>query len=939
MLKQIDKHIEQTNEALAWAHEFGKEGFQTREFKDYRRRLNKIRRALDGKCSAAAYGESQVGKSYLMSSLLSSPDHPFVIANNGRNYSFIDELNPSGGNNTQVESTGVITRFTVADKPSAFADMVKIENLSVVDIILLLTDSYYNDIKIDPANVLLKDQINNRLDALAGRWQNKPRTQAVVTDDDVYDIMDYLSEVIGSPAANIVQSGFARTVAAFIENVPSESWAEVFGLLWNDNAELTRLFNTLINAYRLINFTQKVYVPFDAVLRKKGTLLKINWLDSVCGCDVDYGDEVTVTDVYDAGGNLLARDFDKGQLSALVAELTFELPADVTADRPFLRDMDLLDFPGARSREKFQEKEISKVLPQMLRRGKVAYLFNKYSRQLKISCVLFCHHNSQKSEATLGDTVTSWLEENIGATAEERSRMLADTNGVSPFMMVATKFNIDLELTKNDTPADPSTLDKHWSRFDTVIPEIFKAKSWLGEWTRPTAGSQAAPFRSIYPLRDFYWSSKNRIFDGYSEGETKSAEKTEHHYDEYPNYLSCLRKSFMNNTFVKRHFDDPAATWQGCATVNNDGSKAIINALNRISGVLDAARRARYHAQLTKIRDKAIAALEVYYEPEDTEAKDKKVRTIARDLRMSLTATVSVEPAAFGRMLDKFMFTPEPLRNIAYDILVRHTDTPRDFGPINFLRASAGVDVTADRAVNVGRLLDYLLLDSESELNDYCRQNGYALDDVLARAVNSLSTPGAVLAKHMVDAWTEHLNHVAGLVADTLPHADEIVFMLTNIWRKLNITQRLTERFDSYIKVFNQPELLNAIADYAALTFNNFVSSVGRQYMSDDEVRNLQQKAQRCNLPVDFSPAGWNRTRTRQPLIATLKVLDEASAIIDGGHPDVTALRKLPFWDNYKRWENFVFIGLVFSADISNVDPRCNARVRELIDAISPLYR
>ena len=403
--------------------------------------------------------------------------------------------------------------------------------------------------------------------------------------------------------------------------------------------------------------------------------------------------------------------------------------------------------------------------------------------------------------------------------------------------------------------------------------------------------------------------------------------------------MTALRDSFVANAFVKRHFDDPRQTWESFATLNNDGSKAIIAALNKISPVLDAARRARYHEQLAELRDKGLKALEVYYEPEDSEAKNKKVRAIARDLRMSLTNTVSCDPAAFGRMLDRFMVSPETMRNIAYDILVRHTDTPRDFGPINFLRASAGVDLSRPREENITALLDYLLVDTEAEVVQYCRDNGYELDDVLAKESHTLSTMGAVVTKHMVDEWIDHLNNAAAAVADTLPHADEVVFMLINIFNKLNVQRRLTERIDEYIKLFEHPELLNAIADFASLSFNNFVSSVGRQYMSDDEIGSLRPKAQQCHLPVDFSPEGWNRTRSRQPLLETLRVFDEATTIIDRGSPDVAALRKLPFWNNYKRWENFVFIGLIFSADISGRDPRCNERVKSLLDQLSPLYR
>lgn len=95
--------------------------------------------------------------------------------------------------------------------------------------------------------------------------------------------------------------------------------------------------------------------------QRKGTLLKIDWLDTVCGVKSDTGNDVIYTDVYDARGNIIAHDFNKGNLSALIAELTFELPQSLSSDRKFLEKIDLLDFPGARSREKFKEADIHTV--------------------------------------------------------------------------------------------------------------------------------------------------------------------------------------------------------------------------------------------------------------------------------------------------------------------------------------------------------------------------------------------------------------------------------------------------------------------------------------------------------------------------------------------------------------------------------------------------
>ncbi len=937
MIHDIDQHIKIINDTLAWAQEYHKESFPTEQLKEFRRRLLKIRKALVGNCSAAAYGESQVGKSYLMSSLLSSANHPFVIENNGREYSFIDELNPSGGNNAKIESTGVITRFTIRKDNHTKDNFVKIINLSVVDVILLLADSYYNDIKINPDTIIPYDTINQKLDKLGSIWSSRRVQHSIIVEDDIKDINDYVKEVIGNSAAAIYQSNFCKVIAPVIQYIPYDKWIDVFGLLWNQNEEINRLFTTLINAYKKLDFQQEVYVPFNAVLRSKGTLLKIEWLDTVCGVQTDTGSDIIHTDVYDKDGHLLASNFSKGDLSALIAELTFELPETIANERKFLNKMDLLDFPGARSREKYKEKEIATVLPKMLRRGKVAYLFNKYSRSLQISSVLFCHHNDQKAEPTIGETINDWIEENIGLSPKERYELLKSTCGIAPLFFVATKFNIDLERTKTDKSQDYETLDKHWNRFDTVFPEIIKPNRWLEEWVISPNGD-LMPFQNIYPLRDFYWSGKNGLFDGYSDGVIKSEETGIHIHADFPDYLDRLKDSFLRNKFVRQYFSNPEQTWNDVATLNNDGSKAIIKDLDTISSVLDNARKERYRKQLDLLKQELIKALEVFYEPEDTEAKNKKVRLIAGDIRRSLMQTIASNPAAFGRILDKLMVSPEALRNIAYDIIVCHTDTPKDFSAINFIRASAGIDINQDRESNIERLLNFYILDNIDELRQYLKDQGFELEDVISKEILTLSTVGDVITKHIVDYWVNHLNAKAQELTSILPHADEVVFMLVNLFKKLNVRQSISDKITRYTEIFSEGEQPNAIGDFASLTLNNFVSTVGRHYMSDDDIETLKVKANNCHLPVDFTPAGWNKTRAAQPLIATLKVFDESASIVNKGRIDINVLRKLPFWNNYQRWENFVIIGLIYSSDISHCDPMSNERVKELIERCQPLY-
>lgn len=935
MLQDIERHIALIDNAIKWANDYRKDSFPYDVFKEYRRKLRRIHSALEEKCSVAAYGESQVGKSYLMSSLLSSPSSPFVITNAGKEYSFIDELNPSGGNNAKIESTGVITRFTLANGESRMKNFVKIRNLSVVDIILLITDSYYNDIRINPDNVLKYDDINKAIEEQQLLWASHTIQQTEITEDDIKDINDYVRDVIGNAAAGISQSNFCKTVAPIIQYVAYDKWVDIFSLLWNKNVELSHLFSVLINEYKKLNFKTEVYVPFDAVLREKGTLLKIEWLDTVCGITNDTGKDEIYTDVLDENGNVIAHDFNKGNLSALIAELTFEIPQELAKERKFLNKMDLLDFPGARSREKYKEADIHTVLPKILRRGKVAYLFNKYSRSLRISSVLFCHHNDQKAEATIGDTINNWIETNIGETPAERAKMLNDTNGIAPLFLVATKFNIDLERTKTDSPSTVDKLSAHWNRFDTVLPEIIKPNKWLDDWVTTGGLFRTSAFQNIYPLRDFYWSGKNGVFDGYSDGNVKSPETHVHQFSDYPDYFSDLKDSFLQNDFVKKHFARPEQTWNDVATVGNDGSKAIIRNLDAIAGVLDSARRKHYLAQLQEIASDMQRSLSVYYEPEDLEAKNLKVKQIASDIRTSLTLSVGARPEVFGHIIDTLMIPVGDIREIAYNIIVCHSDEPVDFTPVILLRKMAGIDINDDEEANKAKLCSYLMCDAE-QIEEKLKQYDCSLEEVICSDAEPLTTVADVVTKHIMGYWTNFLNSRTKRLEEMLPHADEVVFMLTALANKLRLRKTISNRISRYCTMFGEKEQPNAIADYVSLTLSNFVSSVGREYMSDNEVNTIRTKAKKCGVQVDLNRTTWSVTNEQQPLLDTLNAFEAATEI---DKVPVEALNKLPFWNNFQRWQNLVMIGLLYASDISHVDPKANAAVKVLIEECDTLYK
>lgn len=937
MTKDIETNLDVIEKSITWANQYGKNSFPREVFKDYRRELKRIENALSENCSAAAYGESQVGKSYLISSLLSTPTTPFVIKNKGVEYSFIDAINPSGGNNTKQESTGVITRFTIRQDNREMADFVKIINLSVVDIILLLTDSYYNDVKVNLENALSSEYIDLTLIRIQDLWEAKAPVHSIITEDDIKDIFDYIKDIIGNNAVNVYKSNFCKTIAPVINRISSDDWVKVFGLLWNNNTELNRLFNILINEYKKLNFRTEVYVPFEAVLRDKGTLLKIDWLDSVCGIHKEGKDDELYTDVYDSKGTIIAKDFSKAYLSALVGELTFVLPETIAAERTFLKRIDLLDFPGARSREKIKESQLEEVLPTILRRGKVAYLFNKYSRSLKISAVLFCHHNDQKTESSIGASIFNWIEENIGRNPESRANVLSKTNGISPLFLICTKFNIDLERTKNDMPETIAKLNNHWTRFSMTIPEIVGSEKWLDDWVPEGGIFSSKYFQDIYLLRDFYWSAKNQVFDGYDDKRGKT-ETGVHIFEDYPTYFNDLRRNFLLNSFVQQHFANPQQAWDDVATPNNDGSKNIIRNLNVIAEVLDDTRKNLYHQKLINIRDEIKDRLNVYYEPEGEEPINQKIQHIIGDIKLKTEFTFGEKPELFGRMIDNLMVSPAELRVIAYDVLVRHIDEPQSVSSIKMIRAFCGIDIDDDRSVNIQKLCRRYGR-NESELRRFFTEQGVLLDDVISNESELLATVPDVITKHIVEYWNNHINEQVKKMNDVLPHADEIAFMIMTLFDRLGVKKIISGKINKYYDVFDKSGLPNAIADYASLTLNNFISMVGRDYLSDTDLANVDQKAKMCQLEIDLSPAVSSATVRRQPLLDVLSALDQSIDEMNKSRIDMATLKKLPFWDNYLRWENFITIGLLYVSNVSHIDPVVNAAVKILIDSCNELYK
>lgn len=138
-----------------------------------------------------------------------------------------------------------------------------------------------------------------------------------------------------------------------------------------------------------------------------------------------------------------------------------------------------------------------------------------------------------------------------------------------------------------------------------------------------------------------------------------------------------------------------------------------------------------------------------------------------------------------------------------------------------------------------------------------------------------------------------------------------------------------------YIKCFTQEQAINAIADFASLTLNNFTGNIGRNYLSEADLKTIAEKADACQLTLDLSDEAWSVSHKPQDLISTLCAFEDSQSIETASND---TLRKLPLWDSFQRWENFTLMGLLLVSDIARFDPVANEALKGILDRCSSLY-
>lgn len=951
LIKNISDQIDSINEFIRWSQSNLAESRKVEVFKkliDKRRQLKRYLFSLSSNPAIAAFGESQKGKSYVISSLLASKGTQFTVTDkNGVVYNFIEEMNPP---TNDTEATGVVTRFTskydVVDED--FPILVKL--LSVSDILQILCNTAYLDVKNHL--VLSKEDINESMASIERRYKGMPDIQSYLDEDDIFNIREHIEKYMANVASELLGSEFFDVLAQYVRKIQPKDWPSIMSKMWYDNADITNLFKRILEGYQTVDYGSQVYIPISALLNAHTTLMssiclqQLVELTPVTGnSDLDLGTDILISN---NGHNRIIQGFSKSILSAMTAEVVFKIPKESideqmkycldgisdensknyllgrgwnqTINKEFLNTVDILDFPGARSRLELDEVQIPKELSmQMVLRGKVSYLFNKYSDEKLINVLMICHDHMQNGSSAMPPILKKWVEDNIGGDSKSRGAFI-DKSIISPLFLIATKFNIDLRVDVSDTKND--LIDNRWDeRFSKVLyNQVLMATSnkWFDEWT------DMGSFKNTYLLRDYKYSGErgNRIFSGYTEyGEEREENDKE--------FRKRLKESFLNNVNVKRFFDDTELAWSSACTRNNDGAVLIIQRLAIVAGNAKESRLYKNQSDVKRIHNAVEALMVEYYHDEDDANILQKAIARSGSIIAEFDVMCGRDNYFFGRMINNLQISENYVFDIYYAGL-NNTKmiSQRDMKEYDLIRARCQGKISAQNTYeqNLEILRQRYHYPNVEECKNFFENIKQISLETLFECNYQQKSNSQQLAEEIVSRWIEDLKSQKNLKfyesmgCNTLVILD-LIENMKSVADTVGLTSIIGKRISPFVDAINVPHaILDMIADTTAELINDFVVSFGYHYYSNAKIAELHQINEANNLCLSFDYEQQD---------GVPKTLDELSALFDDIRPteENSNLSSLPSYVNYNKWIDLLLISFIASYNVPNYDIEANKKL------------
>jgi len=515
--------------------------------------------------AAAAYGASQVGKSLFMGQVLRPHSEAYCPIGADENYgepayykelSFDNDLNPQCGSQ---EATALVTRFTTKDRIGASVSPdypVMVRALTRVEWLRVLARGFHAECK-GPARTWQQSELEQLFDEL-----NQKHSAHEVDRKWRMDLLDAFSYM-----RNVDRRGFQAKEAVLnglLSRYPltDDGYVAVAAaLFWDNWPSLTGLFVHIAGFLKRITlgdhdpaiFTHWAGVRFlldsqRSKLYERPTSKvwrRVAWSDMHLLPKEKYF--VLEYRPGSGSGSEELETIQAGMLEMVIPVLPHRLSDDW---RKVIEQMDFLDIPGMRAVrvgvEQGKRTEANSLEEQMeiVKRGKVSYLFERFTDELQIqTLLLLLRGGNLEVKAQMKYHVEKWGKARYGEKVWP-----ARVQDEIPALFIGMT-GLDEEFRNREIYAEKTLYD---ARVITLLDTLGPVMNDFG--------GRGKPFMNVYPIR----------YPGTWDTNEQQRQK------EDPEKWVRARRAFLESDMVRTHVRSPELRWD-TAIKDDDGGLSLIS--------------------------------------------------------------------------------------------------------------------------------------------------------------------------------------------------------------------------------------------------------------------------------------------------------------------------------------------------------------------------
>jgi len=601
-----------------------------KEFRRFNAEAKRLERAVERPMCVGVFGPSQAGKSYLISALAKKGTRPLLAQFGDQAIDFIREINPPGGK----ESTGLVTRFSLRSSDGHKPGPVEMRLLSQTDIVKIIGNTFYGDCDDSEMEPLTPAYVAEVIASVKNAVASTPVDP--LTAEDVYDLQAYFEKTQkGKERVKTLRHSFWAQAAELAPRLRKGERARLFSLIWGGNEKFTNLYLRLYSDIAQLDFSATAYADMDALMPRAKSIIDV---ENLKGLGTDQ--QETLRLVNEVGTSIR---LPRCEAAALVAELRIQI-----AEKPwdFFDHTDLLDFPGARSREQIKDLDVYFAQPDALHllylRGKVAYLFERYCAEQELTSMLLCIGPSNQEVKSLPEMVFSWISSTHGATPEQRARQR------TALFVVLTKFDMEFE---EKTGEDSNPFGRWSTRIgSSLVGYLGSQFDWPLNW------DGSGPFKNTFWLRNP--EIKARAFFDFGPDDLESGIRVDSRAR-----LDAFRQGFLGNVEANRFFANPERAWAEAFSLNDGGVAFLAESLAPLCDPNLKKEQIRGH--LSRLCQQMLERMPVPVGA-NVEEEISRRRTASRVLAAQLVKGASAQ--RFGHLIQTMQLSSEDVEHVFYKV-------------------------------------------------------------------------------------------------------------------------------------------------------------------------------------------------------------------------------------------------------------------------------